>query len=127
MTNKTVIQALNNAIQARTNCIKKYNTNWYNHWTNIIERIDNMLPSGSGFDNGSTIDIGLSTDNKIVLYTAYHHMDEHGFYTHWTEHMIKVYPAFDGIRLSISGKNDNNIKEYMYDVFYSVLTQDYKE
>ena len=68
MTNNTVIQALNNAINARANCIKSHNDVWQDKWTIIIEDIESMLPSGSGFDKGTTIDIGLSTDNKIVLY-----------------------------------------------------------
>jgi len=37
-----------------------------------------------------------------------------------------VYPDFtSGIRLKITGQNKNDIKDYMYEVFYDALMQEY--
>ena len=131
MENKKVYQELAGALQARNNCLQSSNETWFNHWSDKIEYIQNsLLPHGSGIDGDNTISLDENAKriDKIVIYTGYHHMNENGFYTHWTNHTITVYPDFtSGIRLSISGRNDNDIKDYLYDVFYDALTDDYKE
>jgi len=85
----------------------------------------NYLPSGSGIDSGCAIDVDASDSRKIFIDTSYHHMNDGGYYDGWTEHRITVSPSFDGIDIKISGRDRNQIKDYLHDVFYTALTADY--
>ena len=92
----------------------------------LLEIVKNYFPSGSGFDTGAKIDIEKSNSKKIIVFTVeFHHMNENGFYDGWTYHEIKIIPnlAYD-FTIRISGKNKNEIKEYIDDVFSDLL---YKE
>lgn len=81
-------------------------------------------PHGSGFDNGTMLDFDKSGGAKLVFTTAFHHMTEHGYYSGWTEHTVTVTPAFDGFDLKISGRDRNDIKDYIADVFNTFLLTD---
>ena len=125
---KTLIQIIASTINARKNCSKKGNLGWFeNHSAKLKYIEENSLPSGSGIDNGTRIDLDRSTENKIVLYTSYHHMNEGGYYEGWSEHRITIKPGFNGIDIFISGRNKNDIKEYLHDVYYTALTGLYEE
>lgn len=120
-------------IVARHNCIKHVSETkdttereraqeWkLKHEEAIIRLVKRYMPSGSGFDNGTTIDLNVSNKDRLVFDTSFHHMDENGFYDGWTEHCIRVYPAFDNVRMTITGQDKNNIKEYIYEVFDTAL------
>ena len=56
-------------------------------------------PSGSGFDSGTTLDMEKSHGEKLVLYTAFHRMDQHGGSAGRTEHTITVTSSFAGRHL----------------------------
>lgn len=108
---------------AADNCAKHGNTEWQQVWEDLLEQCEKLLPSGSGFDAGTTIEHASS--NKIVLQTSFHHMDEHGYYDGWSEHTVTVIPnLMYGFDLCISGCNKNNVKEYIADVFYDALNQE---
>ena len=82
-----------------------------------------FLPSGSGFDCGSQILVEESRPDRIVLLTDYHHMTE-GCYDGWTQHKIILTPSFTkGFDMRITGRNRNEIKEYITDVFHDTLNQ----
>jgi len=87
-----------------------------------------ILPSGSGIDgtqgrNGCRIE--SVTDSKIVISFGFHHMDDNGFYCGWTEHKCVVTASLRyGFELKITGPNKRNIKDYLGDLFYSVLNAD---
>ena len=118
-------------IDARNRCHDKGNWEWYDKHSDRLEMIEkNYLPSGSGFDNGTSIDWENSTDNEIVLVSAYHKMDENGFYDGWVDLIINVTPslAFD-IDIEIDGDFGDDVyqlEDYIYDVFYIALTQEMK-
>ena len=98
------------------------NQSFIDMWLTMLEGLQSELPQGSGFDSGSTIDIDSSRPNKLVFLTAFHHMDESGFYDGWTNHKVIVTPDFRfGLDLQITGNNRNNIKEYIGDCFHEVL------
>jgi len=122
---KKLYQELAAAIQARKNCdtATPRNTEWFDKWTDRINELVDLLPSGSGIDCGTKIDLDASHAEKIVLYTSYHHMNDGGYYNGWTEHTITVTPSFREINLRISGRNRNDIKEYLYETFEYALTQ----
>ena len=122
-------QKIASSIQAHKNCIESGNKEWEdNHYVTLME-YSNLLPSGSGFDSGTTIDIEKSTPNKIYLNTSYHYMDGNGFYDGWYEYQVIVTPSLAGvIELRIVGKNTpNDIKDYMQELFYDTLTEEYPE
>lgn len=136
---------LSTAIQARQNCqtkISKLNPNavsanvamrdnefhqsreWFVKWTERIEELVDLLPSGSGIDSGTKIDLQESHAEKFVLLADFHHMNDTGFYDGWTYHVITVTPSFTGINLRISGRNRNDIKEYLHQTYHYALTRD---
>ena len=111
---------------ALNTCEKKDNTLWADRHREELETIEkDYLPMGSGIDSGCKI---VSADgNKIVISTAFHHMDQNGYYDGWTEHNIIVKPSLIyNFNISITGTNKNNIKEYLTDLFRSKLDQEWK-
>jgi hypothetical protein len=60
-----------------------------------------------------------------VFKTSFHHMNTHGYYDGWTDHIVTVRPdMMSGIRISITGKDRNQIKDYIHEVFYNWLTEE---
>jgi hypothetical protein len=51
-------------------------------------------------------------------------MNDAGYYDGWTDHIVIVSPSFDGIDIKISGRNRNDIKDYLHDVFHAALTEE---
>lgn len=92
--------------------------------TEEVEKlVRDYMPSGSGIDNGVKIDLDKCNDNRLTFTFGYHHMNESGMYCGWTDHSLIVTPSFDGIRLKITGRDRNFVKEYLYDLFHHALTQ----
>lgn len=94
------------------------------------ERLDtlckNYLPSGSGFDNGTSLS-DESKPERLVFSTGFHHMTE-GMYDGWTNHSVVVTPSLMfGLNLRVTGRNRNEIKEYIAEVFGYDLEQEIKE
>ena len=123
MQQRKLVQVLAQKVDARLNCQKSGNTEWFDkHEDAIIEFIKNYFPSGSGFDNGTTIDLEKSTGEKLVFHTNFHHMTEHGMYDGWTEHTISVTASLmGGFHMKISGPNRNDIKDLIGDEFHHAL------
>lgn len=120
----TLVSVIISALVARRNCQESGNE-WFQKWSETLNQLELLLPSGAGIDNGTNIDRNASSRDKLVLSTAFHHMDEHGGYDGWTKHEIHVTPAFDGINIRITGPDRNQIKEYLHDVFYHCLMAEY--
>lgn len=93
-------------------------------WEEWLSRLVSMLPSGSGIDNGTSVNEASSHVGKIVLETAYHHMDEYGGYDGWTNHTITITPTFGSIYVRMSGPNRNQIKDYLFDTYHEALNMD---
>lgn len=95
---------------------------------NARERLQIMqdeLPSGSGIDCGTKIDLDESTDRKIVLTLSYHHMNDGGMYDGWTDHKIVLTPGFCCFAIKITGRDRNSIKEYLADTYMHALNAEY--
>ena len=86
-------------------------------WEEWLNSLEQLLPSGSGIDNGTTIDRERSHAEKIVLHFGFHHMNDGGYYDGWTEHTATITPSFDGINMRISGRDRNQVKEYLYQTY----------
>ena len=84
-----------------------------------------VLPSGSGFDAGTKLMAEKCTDQKLVFFTSFHHMSEHGHYTKWTDHNVIITPCLRfGFSLKVTGRDHNEIKDYISGVFYDVMNLD---
>lgn len=74
-------------------------------------------PSGSGIDMGTAVS-EKSTQDCIVLGTHFHHMDEHGGYDGWTDHMVRCKASMlFGIDVTVSGRDRNQIKDYLGELY----------
>ena len=124
MNSKPLYVLVASALQAYENCQNMENlTPWESIWLDRLEKeLPAFLPSGSGFDAGSTLDIDVSSPEKLVFLTSFHHMNEHGSYDVWTDHKITVKPSLvHGFILSVSGSNRNDIKSYIHETFNYLL------
>jgi hypothetical protein len=110
-------------LQAMESCKKINNIEWFEkHESKILELVKDHMPSGSGFDNGTDFDFEKSTSGRLVFHTSFHHMNDNGSYDGWTEHTVTVRASLAfGITLNISGKNRNDLKDYMHDLFHGAL------
>lgn len=121
---KTLINAIAETLAAHRNCVQSGNREWQAKHAARLAQLADRLPSGSGIDHGTTIDVDASTTDRVVLRTSYHHMNDGGMYDGWTEHRIVVRPSFiGGIDLAIGGRDRNGIKEYLFDVFAQTLLE----
>jgi hypothetical protein len=121
MTQTINVKELANAIAAYKNCKASGNVEWAEKHLEKIEGICNNLPSGSGFDAGTEILLDKCTPNRLVFFTEFHHLSD-GYYVGWTKHNVIVEPSFSGFHISITGRNFNDIKEYISDVFNDLFT-----
>lgn len=109
---------------ARANCAKSGNREWeIKHEERIKALVKEHLPSGSGFDNGTALDLDVSTGDKLVFHTNFHHMNNNGVYDGWTDHSVIVKPSLAfGFTLRVTGPNRENIKDHIYEVFHDSLS-----
>lgn len=121
MTNKPLYVLLASALDAKKRCD---NLEWFERWDDRISHlVRKHMPSGSGFDSGTTLDEDRSTADRLVFATSFHHMNEAGGYAGWTEHTVTVRPSLiHGFHLTIGGRNRNDIKDYIAEVFGQCLT-----
>ena len=124
---KTILQQLATAIQALSNCQQSGNSDWEQRWNDTIDSIVDNMPSGSGIDNGTKIDLDACTSSKIVFDVGYHHMNDGGYYDGWSHHKIVCTPSFSGFDMRITGRDRNGIKDYLADVYYTALSAEYVE
>lgn len=123
---RLLYEELAGAIDARKACLREprneYGLEIHN---STIKTCLGLLPSGSGWDSGTDIDLDDSHANKLVLFGEFHHMDGQGFYDGWTDHVVIVTPSLTSdFTLRITGANRNDIKEHLYQTFDAALRRD---
>ena len=117
------IQKLAGLVNAYHNCVKSNNTTWMNNHEDSINEICKELPHGSGIDGKCEIQLENCKDDKLVFFVEFHHMDNNGYYAGWTEHNVIITPSLQfGFNIKITGKNHNDIKTYLMDVFSEVFS-----
>lgn len=123
---ETFFHRVAQALQARANCETKAQAGdslehfsaMARHWSDYLEWIvKETAPSGSGFDNGTTLDFDASTPQRLVFLTSFHHMNENGFYTGWTEHTVIVTADLLGLNVRVTGRDRAQIKDYIAEQF----------
>lgn len=104
---------------ASKRCEDNGNLEWFDkHSARIEALVKEHAPSGSGFDNGTTLDFMASRSDRLVFNTAFHHMDEHGYYDGWTEHTVIIKPSLQfGFDIAVTGRDRNEIKTYIIETF----------
>lgn len=115
-------QVIARKLAAREACAAKGNWEWESkHGDAIASLIKQYLPSGSGFDSGTKLDAD-STPERLIFHADFHHMDEHGYYDGWSEHTVIVTPSLQwGFDLRVTGRNRNQIKDYIAETFQFAL------
>lgn len=111
-------------LTAIRNCRKAGNKEWLEKHGQNLKRLLDLLPSGSGIDSGTTLDKDESNERKLIFDCSFHHMNDGGYYDGWTDHRIIVTPSFDGIDLRITGRDRNEIKDYLHETYHYALTQE---
>lgn len=94
MTTTTILVILSNAVRMLGDTSSKTVRDLLNEWLARIER--EVLPSGSGFDRGTKLDLDASAPERLVFTTDFHHMGEGGAYCGWSSHIVTVTPSFIG-------------------------------
>lgn len=114
------------ALIAIENCQKDGNNEWLIKHNLRLDHIEqNHLPSGSGIDCGTKIDRTKSRENRIVLTTSFHHMNEGGVYDGWTEHDVIITPdLFFNFDVRVTGRDRNDIKDYLGAVYSTALCEE---
>lgn len=118
------LSQLANTVQALKSCRLEGKTEWIERHEENLERIlSDILPHGSGFDRGCTLNEEESNRDKLVFNVSFHHMDDHGYYDGWTDHNVIVTPEFiSGFRLRVTGRNKRDIKTYIAEQFYDLFS-----
>lgn len=125
---KPMFQAIAETLDAWKRCKESGNLDWLSKWEAYLDQLAGALPSGSGWDSGTKIDLARSTSESIVLLGSFHHMNDGGFYDGWTDHTIRVRASLTSrIRITVSGRNRNDIKEHLHEIFYHAMMADVPE
>ena len=119
-------RAITGAVIAYKNCSESGNDEWRERHERRANKLTSLyMPSGAGvFDSGTPLNSKYSTGEKLVFRTNYNHMNDDGCYDGWTEHTITVRASlYFTLQIQINGRDRNQIKDYLHDVFYAALTQ----
>jgi len=125
--NYKVYQKLAQLQNARMNCLKSHNDEWLDKHEEEMENIvKNNLPSGSGIDSGNTFDYENSNDDKLVINSSFHAMNENGYYENWIDYKVIITPSlFHGFYIRIVGKfgRKQDIKDYLTEIYSNALEE----
>lgn len=122
----TLYRKIAHLLLAIQNCEASGNTEWKaRHADALRALVSNHMPSGSGIDNGTALDFHASTPERLVFDAPYHHMSEHGSYDGWTDYRVIVKPSLAfGLLLRITGRDRNEVKEYLHQTFVEYLERE---
>ncbi len=121
-------QRIAKTLVARENCLAHGNEWLTRHTQRIVALVREFMPSGSGFDKGTSLDFDKSTGEKLVFVTAFHHMTPDGYYDGWTDHVVTVHPSLTyGIDVRVGGSDRRNIKDHIGAAFESALEEEVPE
>jgi hypothetical protein len=110
--NKKLYAQIITLTTALQNCDKSGNEEWGTVHSEALDYIENnILPHGSGIDSGCTIDRD-STENKLVINSSFHLMDENGYYDGWMDFKVIITPSLQfGACVNVKGRfSDQNYK-----------------
>jgi len=108
-------------------CEQNGNGEWLERHRARLDMLMNTAPSGSGWDLGTGLIDDECRDNRLVFRGSFHHLNE-GYYDGWTDHtiVVRAHLVF-GIDLKVTGRDRNDIKEYLSEMFHGWLTEEITE
>lgn len=122
---RSLVSQFSSNLLAIANCKANNNEKWRcTHQQTNEKLVNNYMPSGAGWDSGTTFEEDESNPHKLVFSGSYHHMNDLDTYDGWTNHKIIVTPTFEGIDIRVTGRNRNDIKEYLRQLFDIALQQE---
>ena len=86
----------------------------------VNKRLFKNFPIGSGICNTEVISV---TDKKIVIGFSYQHYNDNGYHEGYTNHECRITAKFDDFNIYISGRNKNDIKDYLHELFFYNITE----
>lgn len=121
---QTLAERIAQKLAAIRNCERSGNQEWLERHSVELLLLMHKMPSGSGFDAGTQLEMNESNHEKLVFTTSFHHMNDVGMYDGWTQHKVTVKPSFMfGFVLQISGRDKRGIKDYIAECFNTVLSE----
>lgn len=123
-----VYQAIARALQARETCIQDGKEAIAEMWEEKLKKLEEYLPSGSGFNSGESID-EASKPKKIIINGKFHVMDENGMYDGFASYQIIITPSLVyELELKLVGSNSwpkrmsyAGLKDYILEVYQGTL------
>jgi len=124
MQRKPLYQIIASRVQAAINCQTNGNKAWEDRHLAAVEHyVREYLPSGSGIDTGTKFNDDRLDADRLRFDLSFHHMDQHGGYDGWTDHAVIATPSLaNGFDLRITGRNRNDIKDYLADTYAHALS-----
>lgn len=120
-----VYQELAILVAAYQRCLSAENTLWIERHYERIQDIMAAAPAGAGIDCGTVLWPTTSKPNRLVFGLSFHHMDENGMDDVWTDHTLIVTPSLAwGYEMRFTGRNRNEIKEYLSQVYSAWLASE---
>ena len=122
---REVYQQIASKIHVIENCNESNNDDWMTrHSNSLIEIANHYLPHGSGIDSGCNIDDN-STQDKIIINSAYHAMDENGFYCGWIHFDVIVIASLEfNIDVEFDNiENDSDFDDWDIESLFDCLHQ----
>ncbi len=100
---------------------------WITDCEEKLEKLETLLPSGSGIDSGTKINLEDSKPNMIILDSSYHVMAD-GYYTHWIDFEVIVLPSLSfPFMLDIDAAWDDgndDIQDHLYQTYEMNLSEE---
>jgi hypothetical protein len=121
-------QCLASAFKSYSYYISKNNNDTAEMFMNDIKQLIESLPHGSGIDSTTNFSYLSSKEDKLIITSGYHHMDNNGYYDGWTDFKIILTPSWYGFNLKIQGafpRKYADTREYLEDLFATDLDQGY--
>ena len=118
-------KAIAQRMQAVENCRQSKNAEWQSkHADAIRQLVREHMPRGSSIHNGTVLGDD-STPSKLVFRCSFLHMNDAGFYDGWTDHNVIVTPSLAfGFDIRVTGRDRNDVKDYLAETFQHALMQD---
>lgn len=119
---ETVIKQIAQYVIAYNNCRDAGNLLMAEEHEDAIRALaKEYLPSGSGINSGTTVNLIKSTGQKLVMHCIFYHIEGDTYGTK-TGHTITATASLaTDFNLYITGEDYNGIKEYLYDTFRQAL------
>ena len=125
---KKVYQTLASSFVAWQNCVKSGNKEWEDKHEETINKLIDDLPHGSGIDGTTSFNFEESREDKLVINSSYHSMNDTGYYDGWTDIKLVITPslAFE-FNLKVIGsfpKRYSDTKDYIHETFSDALSEE---